>query len=37
LEPEKIEEIKWFKLDDLPENLSQTTSEPIQEYLKSLE
>ena len=37
LEPEKIAEIKWFSFDKLPENLSQTTSEPIQEYLKSLE
>ncbi len=37
LEPDKIEEIKWFSLNNLPENLSQTTSEPIQEYLKSLE
>ena len=37
LEPDKIEEIKWFSFDDLPENLSQTTSEPIQEYLKSPE
>jgi len=37
LEPEKIAEIKWFDFNNLPENLSQTTSEPIREYLKSLE
>jgi ADP-ribose pyrophosphatase len=36
LEPEKAEEIKWFKLDSLPENLSQTTREPIDVYLKSI-
>lgn len=36
LEPEKIEEIKWFNLGSLPENLTQTTIEPIKEYLKSL-
>lgn len=37
LEPEKIEEIKWFKLNNLPPKLSQTTSEPIKKYLKSLQ
>ncbi len=36
LEPEKIEEIKWFNFNNLPENLTQTTIEPIKEYLKSL-
>ena len=36
--PDKeVQEIKWFDFDNLPENISQTTSEPIQEYLKSLE
>jgi 8-oxo-dGTP diphosphatase len=35
LEPKKIEEIKWFNLKNLPENLTQTTIEPIKEYLKS--
>lgn len=34
LEPAKHEEIKWFKLDSLPEKISQTTIEPINEYLK---
>ncbi len=33
LEIEKIEEIKWFNLSNLPLNLTQTTSEPIKEYL----
>lgn len=36
LEPDKIEEIKWFNLGNLPQNLTQTTIEPIREYLKSL-
>jgi ADP-ribose pyrophosphatase len=35
IEPEKAEEIKWFKLNNLPENLTQTTREPIDVYLKS--
>jgi len=35
LEIEKIEEIKWFNLNNLPSNLTQTTSEPIKEYLSS--
>lgn len=34
LEPEKIEEIKWFKLNNLPEKITQTTMEPINDYLK---
>ncbi len=34
LEPEKHEEIKWFKFSDLPEKITQTTTEPIKEYLK---
>lgn len=36
LEPGKIEEIGWFKLNELPEKLSKTTSEPIQQYIESL-
>ena len=36
MEPEKIAEIKWFNLRNLPEKLSQTTSEPIKDYLKSI-
>ena len=34
MEPEKHEEIKWFKLDDLPEKVMINTIEPINEYLK---
>ena len=34
LEPEKHEEIKWFKFDELPENINQSTVEAINEYLK---
>lgn len=36
MEPEKIEEIRWFKLDRIPENLSPSTQEPIKNYLKLL-
>ena len=36
LEPNKIEEVRWFKLNELPEKLSKTTSEPINQYLESL-
>ena len=36
MEPEKIAEIKWFNLKNLPEKLSQTTSEPIKDYLRSI-
>jgi len=36
MEPEKIAEIKWFDLKNPPENLSQTTSEPIKDYLESI-
>lgn len=35
MEPEKIAEIKWFSFDNLPEKITQTTSESIKEYLKS--
>lgn len=34
MEPEKIDEIGWFKFDNLPEKLNQTAVEPIEEYLK---
>jgi ADP-ribose pyrophosphatase len=36
MEPNKHSEIKWFNLNDLPENITQTTIEPIQKYLNSL-
>lgn len=36
LESEKHDEIRWFNFNDLPESLTQTTREPIKEYLKSL-
>jgi len=36
LEPDKHDEIKWFTFDNLPKKLTQTTSEIIDEYLKSL-
>ena len=34
MEPEKIAEVKWFSLNNLPANLSQTTSEPIEQNLE---
>lgn len=33
MEPDKIEEIKWFNFDHLPNNLTQTTRDPIRDYL----
>ena len=35
LEPEKHEEVKWFKLDDLPGKITPSTVDSIKEYLKS--
>jgi ADP-ribose pyrophosphatase len=34
LEPEKHEEIKWFKLNELPEKVNKYTIEAVNEYLK---
>jgi len=34
MEPHKHEEIAWFDLDNLPEKLTQTAKEPIEEYIK---
>jgi len=34
MEPEKHEEVKWFSLNDLPENLAQCTKDSVKEYLK---
>lgn len=34
MEPEKCEEIGWFRLDQLPEKLTKTTREPIKYYLE---
>ena len=34
LEPEKHEEMKWFKFTELPENINEYTLEAIKEYLK---
>ena len=36
MELNKHDEIKWFSFDNLPEKLTQTTGEIIEEYLKSL-
>ncbi len=36
MEPEKHDEIGWFSFDDLPDKLTQTTGELIEEYVKSL-
>ncbi len=33
-EPHKCDEIKWFKLNDLPKKLTQTTKETIKCYLE---
>ncbi len=34
LEPEKHEEVKWFKLDNLPEKTVRNTTDSVKEYLK---
>lgn len=36
MEPEKHDEIGWFSFDNLPEKLTQTTCELIEEYIKSI-
>jgi len=33
MEPEKHEEIKWFNLDNLPENINEYTLDAIRDYL----
>ncbi len=33
MEPHKCSEIKWFSLKDLPEKVTQTTKEPVVDYL----
>ena len=33
LEPEKHEEVRWFSFDELPDNMTLTTREPIEAYL----
>lgn len=35
MEPDKHDEIGWFSFDNLPEKLTETTSELVEEYLKS--
>ncbi|HLD78475.1 MAG TPA: NUDIX domain-containing protein [archaeon] len=35
MEPEKIAEVGWFPLNKLPSPLTATTSEPIEEYLRT--
>lgn len=34
MEPEKCEEFGWFKLDQLPHNLAQTTKEAVENFLE---
>ena len=34
MEPEKCNAIKWFALNELPKKITQTTCEPIENYVK---
>lgn len=34
MEPEKCEEMKWFNIKKLPKKLTQTTKEPVDNFLK---
>ena len=34
LEPYKCDEIRWFALNDLPKKITQTTREPIKNYIE---
>lgn len=36
MEPHKHDEIGWFSFDNLPEKLTETTGELIEEYLKGI-
>lgn len=33
MEPEKCDAVKWFSLDHLPKKITQTTREPIENYI----
>lgn len=34
MEPEKCEEMRWFNIKKLPKKLTQTTKEPVDNFLK---
>lgn len=36
MEPNKHDSIRWFRFDDLPEKMTETTDEIIRDYLKSV-
>lgn len=36
IEPDKHDEISWFSFDNLPEKMTETTSELLEKYLKFL-